>query len=191
MVITMDLVNALLKNMTSESSIDALKGKTGGSSKQVESAVKAAIPSLIGSMTKNASSDEGAKSLLGALGQHKNTDSISSQIKNADELDGSKIIAKIMGGGKDDFIKEISKSSGLDITQSKSVLSSIAPAILSSLSAATSSEKKDAKEEKIDTSSIGSFVKSLVMDEDDQKAAKNLKGASSSSLLDILKKTVL
>ena len=174
----------LLKNMTSESSLDALKGKSGGSSSQIESAVKSAIPTLIGSMTKNASSEDGAKSLRGALNQHKNTDSISSQIKNADELDGSKILGKILGCEKEDFLKEVAKSSGLDIGQTNSVMSSIAPAILSSLSAATGSED----EKKVDTSSVGGFFKSL-LDDDDKKAMDS--GFDAGSLVDILKKTIL
>ena len=41
------------------------------------------------SMGKNASSKEGAQSLLGALTQHKETGSIANQIKNADDTDGS------------------------------------------------------------------------------------------------------
>lgn len=175
----MDLVKNLLNGMTSDSSIEALKGKSGASSSQIESAVKSAIPTLIGSMTKNASSEDGAKSLLGALSQHKNTDSLSSQIKNADELDGAKILGKILGGNKDDFLKEIAKSSGLDIGQTNSVMSSIAPAILSSLSAATASED----EKKADLSSVGGFFKSIFSDDD--------KKDDMGSLVDILKKTIL
>ena len=91
----MDLISTLLKNMTSEDSLSALKGVTGGSDKQVESAVNSAVPTLLKSMTKNASTEDGARSLLGALGQHTNTDPLSSQIKNADALDGKKIIEKL------------------------------------------------------------------------------------------------
>ena len=182
----MDLVKMLLNNMTSESSLDALKGRSGGSTDSIENAVKSAIPTLVGSMTKNASSEDGAKSLLGALSQHTDTSPVSSQIKNADEIDGSKILGKILGGDKDDFIREISKSSGLELGQTKSVLSSIAPAVLSSLSAATSSSDK--KEKEIDTSSIGGFFKSL-LDDDDKKAVDS--GFDAGSLVDILKKTIL
>lgn len=191
----MDLVKTLLNSMTSESSLGALAGKSGGSADQIEKAITSAIPSLIGSMTKNASSDAGAKSLLGALSQHKDTNDISSQIKNADEEDGSKIIGKIMGGGKDDFISQIAKSSGLNIGQTNSVLSSIAPALLSSISAAAkpdvqTSEKKEtkAKSEKKDTSFLSGFFGSFMKDNDDKDEKAGLGGGD---LLDILKKTML
>ena len=100
----MDLVSMILKKMTSNSSLGALADKAGVSADSVEKALASAVPSLIGSLTKNASSAEGAKSLLGALSQHEDTSEVSSQIANADAEDGNKIIGKIMGDDKDDFI---------------------------------------------------------------------------------------
>ena len=47
-----------------------------------------ALPILIKYMTKNASSGDGALSLLGALSQHKNNNSMDLQLKDADEDDG-------------------------------------------------------------------------------------------------------
>lgn len=207
----MDLVKMLLGSMTSESSLGALAGKSGGSADQIEKAITSAIPSLIGSMTKNASSDAGAKSLLGALSQHKDTNDISSQIKNADEEDGSKIIGKIMGGGKDDFISQIAKSSGLNIGQTNSVLSSIAPALLSTISAAAkpdsaesiakeaAAREKAAKEDN-GGSFLGGFFSKFMKDPDDKvedtkKAKKGgldlTDGIDGSDLMAILKKTML
>jgi len=175
----MDLVSTLLKNMTSEDSLSALKGVSGGSDKQVESAVNSAVPTLLKSMTKNASTEDGARSLLGALGQHTSTDPVSSQIKNADALDGKKIIEKIMGGNKDDFIREIAKETGLDLSQTDSLLSNMAPALMSSVSAANS---------KKDEPSLKSIFGQFLMDDDDRKAVEGFKG---DSLLEILKKTIL
>ncbi|MBO4494313.1 MAG: DUF937 domain-containing protein [Clostridiales bacterium] len=195
----MDLVKMLLSNMTSESSLSALTGKTGGSADQVESALTSAIPSLIGSMTKNASSSDGAKSLLGALSQHKDTNSISSQIENADEVDGGKIIGKIMGGDKDDFISKIAAKSGLNFGQTNSVLSSVAPAILSFISDMAKpdtpeSQAKEAAERaekaaKDDSSFLGGFFKSFMKSGDDKEEdEKSDSGFDSSDLLGMLKK---
>ncbi|MBR2751317.1 MAG: DUF937 domain-containing protein [Clostridiales bacterium] len=197
----MDLVKMLLSNMTSESSLSALTGKTGGSADQVESAITSAIPSLIGSMTKNASSSDGAKSLLGALSQHKDTNSISSQIENADEEDGGKIIGKIMGGDKDDFISKIASKSGLNLGQTNSVLSSIAPAILSFISDMAKpdtpeSQAKEAAEraEKAasdDSSFLGGFFKSFLKsgdDKEDDGKSDSDSGFDGGDLLGMLKK---
>ena len=174
----MDLVNMLLKNMTSEDSVNTLAGKSGAESSQVESVVKSAIPTLLGTMTDNASTTDGAKSLLGALSQHTNTAPIGSQIKDADELDGSKIIGKILGGGKDDFIRELSRETGLDFSQTSSILSNIAPAIMSSVSAANSQPEPSLKD----------VFGSILMDDNDKQIVSGLQG---NSLLDILKKTIL
>jgi len=210
----MDLVSTILKSMTSDSSLGALAGKAGVSADSVEKAITSAIPSLIGSLTKNASSAAGAKSLLGALSQHEDKSDVSSQIKNADEEDGNKIIGKIMGDGKDDFISSIAKKAGINAGQSNAILSSIAPALLSSISAAAKpdtaesvakeKEERKAKEEKAESSFLGGFFSKFMKDEDDKveepkKAEKEEKkggfdisdGIDGSDLLAILKKTML
>ena len=179
----MDLLSSLLKNMTDASIVEDLAGKTGGSDEQIEQVIRSAIPKLPGPMKSNASTEEGKKSLLGALGQHKNTDPISSQIKNADQIDGSKIISKILGGDKDDFIKALSGESGLDKDQTNSILSNIAPALMSTVSAANST-----KEQQAEQPSAGDFFKSLFLDDGDREVLAQNEG---SSLLDILKKTIL
>ncbi|MBQ1826792.1 MAG: DUF937 domain-containing protein [Erysipelotrichaceae bacterium] len=196
----MDIVNMLMKNMTSKSSIGALIGKSGASADSIEKALTSAIPSLIGSMTKNASTEKGAKSLLGALSQHNDKAEISSQIENADEEDGNKIIGKIMGGGKDDFVSSIAKKAGLDIGQTNSILSSIAPAILSTVSAAAKPDTKEsqakiakereeaAKSDKGDSSFLGGFLKNFMKSSDDNEEASGKSGIDGSDLLGMLQK---
>ena len=206
----MDLVSTILKSMTSDSSLGALAGKTGLSADAIEKAISSAIPSLIGSMTKNASSAAGAKSLLGALSQHEDKSDVSSQIANADETDGNKIIGKIMGDDKDDFISSIAKKAGINVGQSNSILSSIAPALLSEISSAAkpdtaesvAAEKaaKAKKEKEDDASFLGGFFSKFMKDEDDKvdspkKEAKSEKkdgfdlsdGIDGSDLLSVLK----
>ena len=175
----MDLANSILKNMTSESSISALTSKLGGSSEQVTKGIESAIPGLLKSMNKNVASEEGAKSLVGALDQHKNTDSIDKQIKDADEDDGNKIIGHILGGGKNDFIGAIAKETGLDISQSGALLANIAPALLSTLSSA-----KNSALDKGDDIDIKDLLGSFIGDKDEKK------GLSGGSLLKKLKDAI-
>ena len=96
-----------------------------------------------------------------------------------------------MGGGKDDFISQIAKSSGMNIGQTNSVLSSIAPALLSSISAAAKpdtaesiAKEKAAKESK-DDSFLGGFFKNFMKDPDDKEEKAAAGGAD---LLNILSK---
>ena len=91
----MNLLGLLLGAMTSQSSVGEVSGKTGISEKQIKQLMLIAIPILIKFLTKNASSNDGAQSLLGALTQHTNKNEMQLQLKDADEKDGSKIIAHI------------------------------------------------------------------------------------------------
>ena len=85
----MNLLSLLAGTMLSQSSVNSVSGKTGLSSKQIQKLVMLALPILIKYMTKNASSGDGALSLLGALSQHKNkagNQSRGKQRKQADTL---------------------------------------------------------------------------------------------------------
>jgi len=139
------LLETMLGQMTSESSLSALTGKTGGSADQVSGMLGSALPTLMKAMTSNASSAEGAASLAGALMQHTSTDSVAAQIADADEEDGSKIIQHILGGDTASVVDGLTSSSGMDTKQVTQILSSIAPALLSGVSSAAKSTKTSKK----------------------------------------------
>ena len=90
-------------------------------------------------LTKNASEKDGALSLLGALTQHTSKKTMAQQIEEADQDDGAKIIGHILGKDSQSSLLSLSSQSGLSQQQVSSVLSGIAPALLSGLSAATAS----------------------------------------------------
>ena len=79
----MNLLNLLLGSMSSDDSVNALSSKTGASTMQMMKLVKLALPLIIKYLTKNASSAQGAQSLLGALMQHKSTRSMADQFDEA------------------------------------------------------------------------------------------------------------
>lgn len=141
----MNLIEMLLGSMTSDSSVDALAKKTGGSNKQMYALIIAAIPILIKFLTKNAKKEEGASSLLSALGQHTKKTSAAAQIEDADEEDGVKILAHILGDNQGKIVKDLSKSTGLSNDQVVKALANLAPATMSGLSAATETASKQKK----------------------------------------------
>ena len=142
----MDLLNMLSGVLTSSSSIDALSSKTGTDSSQTKSIVSSALPMLLNALTDNASSEDGAASLSGALKQHTSTAKIADQIANADSEDGSKIIQHILGGNQQSTVDSIAKKTGADTSQISSLLSNIAPALMSGVSAAASASSKQTEE---------------------------------------------
>ena len=136
----MDLLSMLLSSMTSNSSVEALSKKSGGSSKAVKTLLLMAIPLIIRYMTKNAKeSQQGATSLLGALQQHTSTQPVTNQISNADATDGAAILGHVFGNDYNSVVQNLASQSGLTQTQASSVLQNLAPALMSGLSAATSS----------------------------------------------------
>ena len=133
----MNLLDMLTGAMTSQESVDALAGKTGASADQTSSLISAALPLLMGALTNNASSENGAQSLLGALSQHTDTNTMAQQLASADVEDGEKIIEHILGGNSANVIQSLSGQTGMDSSQVSSMLNNMAPAMMSGLSAVT------------------------------------------------------
>ena len=135
----MDLLNLLTNSMTTDSSVKALSKKAGISADQTSKLVSSALPILLQQMTNNASSTQGAQSLLGALNQHTNTGTMAAQIADADEEDGNKILGHILGGNATPIYGALANQMNMQPSQVSQVLGCLAPALLSGLSAATQS----------------------------------------------------
>ena len=135
----MNLLSVFLKALLADGALKALAAKTGLNEKQLKKLLPMALPMLLKMLTKNASDHDGASSLLSALTQHTSKKTMQQQIEEADTKDGSKIIGHILGKEKDASLLTLSNASGLNQQQVSSVLSGIAPALLSVLSAAASS----------------------------------------------------
>ena len=158
----MNLLSLLLTSMLSEEAIKNIAKVTGLSTSQVRRIVPLAVPMLLRYLTNNASSKEGADSLLGALKDHNDDRTIAEQLLKSDEADGEKILGHIFGSGSNSVIGKLAKMTGLTADQTKIVLAVLAPVILSSLySALTSSGKKAKKTGKSNydlTPLIGMFM---------------------------------
>ncbi len=154
----MNLLSMLTGSLASDSSVNALSEKSGVSSSVVSGVVSAALPMLLSALTKNASSEDGAKSLLGALSQHTDTSSMAAQLSGADAADGSAIIGHILGQKTGKTVKSISKKTGASTDQVTSLLDNLAPAMMSGLSAATTSARSSKADNGFDFSDLlGAF----------------------------------
>ena len=138
----MDLIKTLTESMTSIDSLSALTSRSNANPPQIKAAITKAIPHLLTTLLNNAATEEGAASLMGALDQHTNSGSMRSQLAGADLVDGDKIISKILGSSKTDFITEVANASGLDFNQARTILSSIAPAMMCAVAAANNVYKQ-------------------------------------------------
>ncbi|MBQ5950980.1 MAG: DUF937 domain-containing protein [Lachnospiraceae bacterium] len=150
----MDLLSMLSGAMTSPDALGALEKKTGASQEQVTSLVNTALPCLIASMTENASTEDGARSLLGALSQHTETGTMAQQIADVDEEDGGKILNHILGDNQRGLIQTLMGQTGMTQNQVSSGLGSMAPALLSGLSAATNTASQSAQADSFDLTDL-------------------------------------
>ncbi len=141
----MNLLTMLCKALLGSGALSALSKKTGLSARKLKKLIPLAIPLLLKALTKNASSQSGLQSLLGALGQHKNTRSVEAQISEADAVDGGKILGHILGSGSDAEIRRLAVQSGMKEQEVRSALSNITPTLLSGLSAFTGGAEGKAK----------------------------------------------
>lgn len=132
----MNLLGLLLAAMTSKNALAQIAKKTGLTEKKIKKLMLIAVPLLIKYLTQNASSGDGAHSLLGALAQHNKKEELGLQLKEADEKDGGKIIGHIFGKKQDDVTQTLSAQSGLTQEQVNQILAIMAPAILNGVSTA-------------------------------------------------------
>lgn len=185
---TMNLLSLLLGSMMTQSSVHSLEQKTDVSSALIRKLLPLAIPLLIKALTQNASSQSGALSLLGALTQHKSTKPMDNQIQNADSKDGEKILGHIFGNEYSGVVGQLAGQTGMSNDQVASVLSNIAPALLSGVSAANTQAAKPAQSSGLDLGDLLSLFGGKAVEDDNAAGSSDLNGASLLSLLSALNK---
>ena len=157
----MSLLSTLLGSMSNDDAVDAASKKTGISKIAIGGLIAVAVPLLLKKLTSNAQSQQGASSLLGALSQHTDTSAIADQIANADTQDGSAIIGHILGSEQSADIGQLAQQAGMTEDQVSSVLASIAPALMSSVSAANTANVQQAQPSGISAGGLGSILGGL------------------------------
>ena len=150
----MNLLSVLLKVMLADAAVGALSGKTGLSSGSLKKLLPLAIPLLLRYMTNNASNQSGALSLLGALTQHAGARSMDEMFAEADEEDGGKIVKHILGNDSDRAIQTLAAESGMSSDEVGRALGGLAPALLTMLSAATTSASNQTASNTLDLSDL-------------------------------------
>ena len=138
----MKLLDFLAHSFTSDSSVKALSKKAGTSTDQTSMLLKLALPLLLKYLTQNASSQSGAQSLSHALTQHTDTSSIVQQLTNANTTDGNAIIQHILGSDTSQVVQSLGQQTNTNNDQVMSLLGNLAPALMSGLSAATSTAQQ-------------------------------------------------
>jgi len=157
----------LLKGQLTEGMVDQLSRQLGGADKQQTAAAASGIFStLMGALSKNAASQEGASSLANALDNDHDggvldnfMDMLGGQAQptNSRAMNGAGILKHVLGGKQSGAIDMISKMSGLGGDKAGSLMSMLAPMVLGTLG-------KAKKEQGMGIEDLTSFISGSVQD---------------------------
>lgn len=127
----------LLNSDLGKQIIGGVSQETNQPADKTASVVSMALPLLMGAMKRNASSEQGAAGLMGAL-DNKHDGSILDNLGgffgggvNEDaKQDGLGILGHVLGGSQNNVVGALSKKSGMDTDSVMRVLTVIAPIVL-------------------------------------------------------------
>ena len=128
---TKQLVDTLLGGDT----VKTLSKGSGAKKSQVESLIGAALPVMLANMQKSASTKKGEASLTKAISDHAadDTSDVKALLDGADSKDGAKILGHIFGDDTKKTVSALSKKAGTTKSQTVSILTQLAPLLLSLL----------------------------------------------------------
>lgn len=175
----MDL-KKLAGTLLSSDSISSLSDLTGASGSDVTSVLTKALPALLSGANEQATNKKSSESFVSALSQHAkdDTNNLSDFIGNVDLSDGAKIISHLLGSDKDSIVKDISKETGVSQNKTSSILSAIAPLLMSLLG---QQADKDTKKKGDSSAEIGELVGTLLSNVDVGDLLTGLLGDDSKS----------
>ena len=109
--------------------------QVGTNPQQTQSAMEAAVPLLLGALTRNAGQPGGLDALSGALGRHDGSalDAFS-QGQAPNMQDGQKILGHVFGGQQAQAAQAVGRRAGIDPQLAMQVLSMAAPLVMAYLS---------------------------------------------------------
>lgn len=190
-------IKKLAGTLLSSDSISGLCNLSGASDSDVKKVLTQALPTLLNGANDQAKDKKTSESFVNALSQHAkdNTNDISKFLGNIDMKDGSKIIGHLLGSDKDSMIKDIAKKTGVSQKKTDSILSAIAPLLMSLLGQQTEQEESNSPIEGLvgsllENVDVGNLLMGLVSDNsttsetgNNKKKKKKKKEEESNNLL--------
>lgn len=108
----------------------------GANEAQTGTAMAAALPMLLGALSRNASSPQGAESLLGALQRDHDgavLDDLPRHVSHAQAGPGDGILRHVLGDRRQAVEARLSRSSGMDAASVGRLLTMLAPVVMGAL----------------------------------------------------------
>ncbi len=190
----MDL-QQIAKMILSSDSVEGIAKRSGASSGDVTKVLSQALPLLLGGANDQAKNADTAGGFTQALSSHAKADTsdLGSFLDGIDLADGAKIIGHLLGGDKDSTTKSVAKKAGVSQKKTASILSSVAPLLMSLLGQQT--QEADSNDSPIgdligsllEQVDVGELLTGLLTDDSGSKkkksSSKKKKSSDSSNLL--------
>jgi len=127
--------DAIIQTILGNDAVGALSKSSGAKKTQVESLIGAALPLMLESMQNNASSPKGEQALTQALSDHAGSDAsdVKAFLSGVDAQDSAKILQHLFGESTNKTVSALSKKTGMQKSQTMSILLQLAPLLLSLL----------------------------------------------------------
>lgn len=127
-------IQELLNQQLGGEAMQQISQQIGADPETTSSAVSAALPLLLGGMARNAQSEEGASSLLGALDRDHDGSVLDDVVgflgQGGAGAAGDGILGHIFGSNRPNVEAGISQASGLDLSQVARLLPLLAPLVM-------------------------------------------------------------
>ncbi|MBM7458128.1 hypothetical protein JOE26_000803 [Rhodococcus coprophilus] len=133
---TRQVLMASLDELLSRIPIDSVAERLGVDRQTADTAVRAALPTLVGGLGANARNPEGAASLMSALDEHSRSGLLDGvvNVDKVDTDDGGRIVSNVFGEKKDQVISTLGTVNGSGgSTLVADLLPILAPIVLSYL----------------------------------------------------------
>jgi len=130
------LTDMLMSQLGSKDLLSKLGGQLNTDEKTAGTATNAAIAALMGAISKNASSEDGAKALSSALSKKHDggvLDNIQGLLSSGGGADGAGILKHVLGNKRGALEKGLGSSTGLDSGAVSKLLTMVAPLVMGAL----------------------------------------------------------
>ncbi|OOL31564.1 hypothetical protein GQ85_12910 [Rhodococcus rhodochrous] len=103
-----------LDDLLSRIPVDQIARRLDVDEQTAATAVRAALPTLVGGLEANTRNPDGASSLLSALDQHRNSALLDGgvDVTGVDTADGDRIVANVFGDNKDRVVQTLGRADG-------------------------------------------------------------------------------
>ena len=121
---------ASIEDLLSQVPVEQIASELGVDTATASTAVRAAVPTLLGGLQANAQDSGGAASLLNALSSHGDLLDGGVDVNQVDTKDGAKIVNNVFGGQTDQVVSTLGNVGGVSNDLIKQLLPILAPIVL-------------------------------------------------------------